>query len=357
MRILFSVHLYPPAHNAGGEYYAHNLALYLVSKGHEVRVLLHDGYKYGIDDIYNFQGIDVFPPNNTTAGLFGWADVIITHLGYTKYTLILAQSIGKPVAFISHNTWPYDEMGIWPDSGVIYNSYAMKGILNYKNKSVVLRPSMDRKYDDFKDRSSNPYITLVNLNKNKGGKIFFNIAKAMPHRKFLGVKGGYDEQVVMDLPNVEIIENTPDMKGVYEKTRILLVPSKYESWGMCATEAMAMGIPVIYNSTFGLAENVGQGGIQVADPNPDYMDDDIPLTKLGERCEPSGIDPGNYKAWVKAIRGLNKAENYALMAEAGKTRAKELMAENALELAQTEQFLIKLYQDNVSLISQRYLQG
>ncbi len=102
---------------------------------------------------------------------------------------------------------------------------------------------------------------MVNLNQNKGARYFYSLAKKLPKYNFLGVKGSYDNQYIENVPNVKVIPNTPDIREVYKVTKILLVASHYESWGMVAAEGMANGIPVIYNPTPGLIENVGDAGI------------------------------------------------------------------------------------------------
>lgn len=41
MNILASIHLYPPRHNCGAEYMLHWMLKDLQSKGHHIKVLLH----------------------------------------------------------------------------------------------------------------------------------------------------------------------------------------------------------------------------------------------------------------------------------------------------------------------------
>lgn len=344
MRILLSVHLYVPTHAAGGETFCHNLATFLVKRGHQVRVLLHEAAQYNITEEYFYEGVEVFPFHRNGELSINWADVIITHLGYTSWTISVAKIFNKPVVFISHNTWVYDVILQNDWVKVIYNSHAMKGILNYPNDSIILHPSCDyRKYDLGKNPFKNKYITLINLNKNKGSRIFFNIAKAMPERKFLAVRGGYDPQIEEKIDNVEFIDNTPDVLSIYENTRVLLMPSKYESWGMCATEAMCNGIPVIYSPTFGLCENVGENGIKIDDPNPDYVDPDI------QEFENPGIDPGNFTHWVKAIKTLDDPDTYEYYSLEARKRSREL--DPTKELLETEKFLY------ATLIGERYIPG
>ncbi len=48
------------------------------------------------------------------------------------------------------------------------------------------------------------------------------------------------------------------------KTKLILMPSKQESWGRVATEAHCSGIPVIASDVEGLPESVGEGGITIS---------------------------------------------------------------------------------------------
>ena len=304
MKILCSIHLYPPKHNCGAEYMLHNINKYLISKGHEVRVLLWQANHYKIDKVYNYEGVDVFPPDqNLTERLLLWADVVFTHLDFTKNTVMLAQVYRRPVVHLIHNTHPYDPIiNAERPQFIVYNSEWAKNELGYKHESIVLHPPCDwRQYDTGQDSESNEFITLINIDGNKGGEILKKIAAAMPDRKFLGVKGSYSEPVstgqITDQPsNVKVIENTPDIMSVYRQTRILIMPSKYESWGRTATEAMCSGIPVISSGTPGLRENCGDAGI--------YVDRD-------------DID-----GWVKAIKKLDKG--YKKASEKAKARSREL---------------------------------
>jgi glycosyltransferase involved in cell wall biosynthesis len=78
MNIVASVHLYPPEHNCGAEWMLHFMLKDLQSKGHNVRVLLHDANKYKIRDNYVFDGIDVFPPNpNVIENLMMWSHAVL----------------------------------------------------------------------------------------------------------------------------------------------------------------------------------------------------------------------------------------------------------------------------------------
>jgi glycosyltransferase involved in cell wall biosynthesis len=112
-----------------------------------------------------------------------------------------------------------------------------------------------------------PYVTLVNLwngtgETGKGAHILYGLAKEMPDVNFMGVVGGYGHQDVREVSNVHIQPHTSDiLKDVYARTRVLLMPSKYESFGRVAIEGAASGIPTIANPTEGLMEALGPGGL------------------------------------------------------------------------------------------------
>lgn len=321
-----------PQHSCGGEMYVHSLAKHLMRQGHQVRVLLHQANTYKITSMYNFEGVDVFPPG-CNEQLVLWSHIMLTHLEFCHWTVNMGRIYKKPVVFISHNTHfdAYTTITDNPDVGVIYNSDAMKAISPFTNPSIVLHPALDSNKVTI---PTGDYITLINCNENKGGKIFSRVAQAMPDRKFLAVKGSYDEQFIPDLPNVTVRENSPDIVPVYQMTRILLMPSRYESWGMTATEAMACGIPVIACPTFGLKENCAEAGIFIPERE-----------ELIQTPEWDTIDDGetyDIKPILAAIKKLDNKKAYEKQRLLCLKRAEELNPEK--ELAACEEFLVNLTQ-------------
>lgn len=311
MKVLCSIHLYPPQHNCGAEYMIHHMNKYLVSQGHDVRVLLWQANHYRISNVYVYEGVDVFPPDQKIPEtLFMWADVVMTHLDYTGQTIQMAKIFKKPCVHLIHNYTTYDEIKYAErPQYIVYNSEAAKEKLKYEHDSIVMPPACDwRVYDTNKDTQQNEFVTLINLDGNKGGAILREIAMRMPERKFLGVMGSYSEPVnegqhTNQPGNVTVVPNSPRIMEVYERTRVLIMPSKFESWGRTATEAMCSGIPVICNPTPGLKENCGDAGI--------YVDRD-------------DID-----GWVRAIKMLDK--DYAKWSKKAKKRSRELDPQKSLE--------------------------
>lgn len=316
MNILYSIHLYFPFHKCGAERYVHNLNKFLVSRGHTVRVIIQQAAQYKIEVPYTIDGVEVLGPGDNE--VYNWADVFITHLEETERTIARANLLDKPVIQIVHNSTPYQ--CVYNGHGninIIYNSHWIEEKLAYEFPSMVLQPPCDwREFDVCEDSSKNEFITLINLNENKGAETFWNIARSMPEKKFLAVKGGYDHQILKGLMNVEVIDNTPDILDVYKRTRILLMPSKLESWGLVATEAICNGIPVIASPTPGISENIGTAGLY--------------------------HDRRDTNAWVRQIRALDNPGYYKQCSEASRKRSREL--EPTYFLKQTERFIKKICQ-------------
>ena len=172
--------------------------------------------------------------------------------------------------------------------------------------SIIVNPPTFLEDYTIKGRRKQEYITLVNMSEPKGGKIIAEIAKRMPKQKFLGVIGAYGDQQIADVPdNLEIMETQNDIKKVLRNTKILLMPSRYESWGKVGVEAMVSGIPVIANPTEGLKESLDYAGLFV--------------------------ERENISAWVSTIESLSDSDAYNKRSELCKLRAKELSPEPQLQ--------------------------
>lgn len=333
MRLLWSIHLYPPKHNCGSEWMAHVINRYLISCGHEVRVILH----YYSGDRYNYDGVEVFPAT-ANVDAYRWADIILTHLDMTQYTILMAKQAERPLVHFVHNDIPYSSiLNNFGNVSAVYNSHWIKDKIGYTIPGCVLHPPCDMQ--TYQIETSREYITLVSLNERKGGYMFYKIAQEMPERKFLGVIGSYDNPgpmklpqdriigMLSTLPNFTLIENSPDILSVYAKTRILLMPSDYESWGRTATEAMCSGIPVICTPTPGLKENCGEAAMYVGRPIESAMPGD------------AQVKTGRVDDWVHAIRSMDNPDKYEKYSLLCRERAAEL--DPAKELAEVERFILR----------------
>jgi len=163
-------------------------------------------------------------------------------------------------------------------------------------RTEVIRPLLHREKIVFENDGTGDCITLINANVNKGVQQFIAMAKAMPERKFLGVLPYYGETNVPPAPpNIEWVPFQNDIRVVLKRTRILLVPSYYESFGRVAVEAMINGIPVLYSKP--TATSSFSGGTTEG---------------LDEWIRPVGIAVSRevVEDWVEAIKRLDDPDTY-----------------------------------------------
>lgn len=338
LRIAWCIHLYPPYHNCGSEAVAHAVNRFLISKGHQVRVILMQAGMHNIQVPYSYEGVEIIGPPTQITG-YQWADVLLTHLDFTQHTIQIGLCAERPVVNFIHNSHPYQSIeNAFKDNYCVYNSQWIADKLKYKHPSMVFMPPCDwRQYDVGGDPYDREYITLINLDENKGGLILKRLAQAMPDRKFLAVRGSYSEpaeigQVVDQPANVTVVPNSPDILSIYRQTRILLMPSRYESWGRTATEAMCNGIPVICTPTPGLKENCGEAGIYLPERGPIDRDQ-----KTGKVYSHDG-DTYDIEPLIAAIKKLDNKKTYAKQSDACRDRSRDL--DPGRKLADLEDFII-----------------
>lgn len=116
-------------------------------------------------------------------------------------------------------------------------------------------------------------ILFVNPIAMKGVHVATAIARRMPHRRFVFAKSWPDHpnhaHYEPSLPNIEWAPTTGDMRPLFERTKLLLVPSVWEeSSARTIGEAQVSGIPCVSSDRGGLRESVGPGGValSLADP-------------------------------------------------------------------------------------------
>jgi glycosyltransferase involved in cell wall biosynthesis len=315
VRVLALAHQWIPEHCAGAELMLHGMLRALSDRGHSVVVRLsrQAGPSYLLDGV-------MVVPNGATAN-YGLrdvldAEVVVTHLENTPAAATLGRLNGVPVVQVLHNTMPITREWLLrePPAFVVANSVWMqREVIGWfasrpRPRVIVVRPPVHAA-----DYATTPgdRVTLINLRKmernpgglvmGKGVELFWRLAERMPDVQFLGVRGAYGSQLVCELPNVEVLPHVchDQMRDrVYARTRVLLMPSSYESWGRTGVEAMCSGIPVIAHPTPGLVESLGEAGIFADRDDPD--------------------------AWVQALRALDDSDRYLAASQRSRARAAEL---------------------------------
>ncbi len=145
-------------------------------------------------------------------------------------------------------------------------------------------------------------VTMVNPRRMKGGETAIELARACPDIPFLLVEAWYPDDSVprlraaaASLPNVSWRRPTLDMRSIYARTRVLLVPSlAEETWGRVVTEAQASGIPALARATAALPESVGPGGVLVPA--------DAPLDAWVDSLRRLWDEPTHYETLVSRAR-------------------------------------------------------
>ncbi len=268
-RVLAVVHGWMPYLAAGSERMIQHMLDALPREEFEVAVLSlgfgDERYRqvpYVYEGTTVYSGFDVpFVP-----------DIIVTHHGPSaRVVQYLAEDFPETRIVAVYHNERYDIPDI-QDLGAeleVYNTEWVRDTLSDPagGNSIVVHPPLEYQRHAVDETGSS--VTLVNLQDNKGVDVFYALAKRMPDVRFLGVEGTHGKQEIKKLPNVEHVGVTQDMRDVWRKSRIVLMPSGYESYGMVAAEAQVNGIPVIANPTQGLVECLGHAGIFIPRDNID----------------------------------------------------------------------------------------
>lgn len=133
----------------------------------------------------------------------------------------------------------------------------------------------------------------------------------MPEQKFLGVRSYYHVPygTQLEVPsNITWVDFSRDLKSLYSKTKILMVPSSYESFCMVALEAMHNGIPVLYTRATTEYVTVPPGSTEGVE----------------EWIEPAGIACRDVDEWVAALTILQDPEIYRTKSEEARAHAQTI---------------------------------
>jgi glycosyltransferase involved in cell wall biosynthesis len=304
--VLALVDRYPPRVNAGGEWMLHAMLRDSVRRGHRVIVATEC-----CDDPLVFDGVEVCPVDAGVAAA-GDAELVVSHLAYTRHAVDYARGAGLPLLYLVHND---DQVRWWQIrredvSAFVWNSEwiaaaARSNDETWRTPGTIIRPPLVA--TDYAVADPPParreFVAMVNPIAAKGADLFYRVARAEKARRFLAVEGAYGSQQRPNPKDTNVVWQRQTHRfaaDVLARTRVLLVPSHYESWGRVAVEALAAGVPVIATPTPGLVEALGPAGVFAPENDVD--------------------------AWRHALRDLDDPARYAAQSAVALARAADLDA-------------------------------
>lgn len=261
------IHYGVPYRRAGSETMLHTMMRALADTGLSVLIVCSE-----MPEAPAHWTVDGVPytrlePAAAEAAIRRWRPpALVTHHHFAHRAVLLAKETGSRSVLVLHNDHDQPAISAGPDL-CVYNT-------EWIRKSLAARyPEVDRAGfltvhppvipGEHRAPRTGRHVTLVNLNQHKGVDTWRAAAGALTRLPFLGVTGAHGHQVLDPrLPNMRIIGQTSDMRrDVWAHTRVLLMPSVYESYGMAAVEALASGLPVIAHPTPGLREALDDAAV------------------------------------------------------------------------------------------------
>lgn len=134
----------------------------------------------------------------------------------------------------------------------------------------VIPPCIDPK--NYVTTTSRLEITFINPRPEKGGEVAVQLAGRLPDIPFAFVSAwnATDSAVIglreraRGLKNVRWLMARSDIRAVYSRSRLIIVPSLVEeTWGRVVTEGHFSGIPSVVREIGALPETLGPGGVAV----------------------------------------------------------------------------------------------
>lgn len=277
MTIVALSHGYPPFWNMGGEVSLHRTIAPLDGK----KVVLT-----ATDKEYYFEGVKVKKINtpdvlNINANPHPIAEqlrevnarVVIGQNELSLPAVLAAKAVGA-ISMVNVHTPP--KYGRAIRQAVATADYAIYNTETSAKEwgepeAIVLHPPIN-KIPDRLIKGGDAYTLLSSL-LNKGVEVVLELAKRYPDKRFIIVRSPAEpthglrdlEERAAKLPNVELHPRVSpeEVYKYFEQTRILLAPSRYETYGMSAIEAAGYGIPCVHVDTPHVREGIGDAAVLV----------------------------------------------------------------------------------------------
>jgi hypothetical protein len=277
MTVVAVTHGYPPFWNMGGEVALHR-AMSVIKEDRAVLTKTENDYIFEDIAVKKINIENVLDINSNPLPLAEQlkalnARVVIGQNELSLPCVLAAKSLGI-VSIVNVHTPPKYGRGI--REALIQADYAVYNTRTSAEQwgeplAVVLHPQISPLPKEIKNRGD-AYTVLSSL-FNKGVGVVLALAKMYPNKRFIIVRSpaepthgipDLEEQAAM-LPNVELHPRVPpeEVYKYFEQTRILLVPSMYETYGMSAIEAAGYGIPSVHVDTPHVREGIGEAAVLI----------------------------------------------------------------------------------------------
>lgn len=165
---------------------------------------------------------------------------------------------------------------------------------------VVLPPAAPR---DVQSHGHEHAIGFIKPIHHKGVQLVYEIARQMPERKFVVLRGEWQNiEELTDLPNVEYMEPVDDIRDFYQRVDVVLMPSLSEDAGTVAQECTANAIPCISSDVGGLRET-NRGGPRLRSPD----------ARIWKAAIEQLDDPARYQAVVLEMMQRNPMSQHVAL--------------------------------------------
>lgn len=313
MTLAAFLHGYPPGWSMGGE----------VSTHRTLRAVPGSVVFTETDQPYTLDDVQVRPiTNSEISGVIDNArsvdaTVLFAHSILSKVTVQAARRLKIPSVLSVHAPprFAADLRRAWSAASVrLYNTEAArrewKDSHGWLLHPPVGRPAIVGRLDGPHDA-----LTLTSSLLNKGVTQTLKLAHRWPDRRFIVMRSpahqthgavDFDDEVTR-LPNVEVWDrlHPDDMSRLWAETRVLLVPSRYETYGLSALEAAWHDIPSVHVDTIHVREGIGDAARLLRSQTVDELE--------------------------AAVREVEK--DYDLWSESARTRIEHLAIRERRELA------------------------
>jgi glycosyltransferase involved in cell wall biosynthesis len=198
------------------------------------------------------------------------------------------------------------ERGPWVPS--LFLGAKVKGLLDLDAR--VVNPLIDVACCRCESPGADPKaVGFITSHPSKGDTLFHRIAEALPSQRFF-VAGWTYSLAHKNLPNVTYLGGLTDIRELFSRIDVLLVPSEVEeAFGRVIIEAAANGIPSIANRIGGIPEALGDSGILIDCGTPNARDRDTIARSYVAALTAIAADPALYADLCH--KALRRAEEYA----------------------------------------------